>query len=163
MIKWERYAVDEVLQELNRKEDLEKVDRTDLLNRKVDFLNEKLKQVYIKMDRLFETRKETNSNSNPFTVQSTAFSIEANPFSNTINNLDKLETPRIPTERALTSGDVLSPEKITIQNDSNLKKTVKTSVDNEFLKKFNKPQKPLSHTSKLILLNPNSDPDIISK
>ena len=109
------------------------------------------------MDRLFETKKETNSNSNPFTVQSTAFSIEANPFSNTINNLDKLETPRVLTERALTSGDVLSPEKITIQ------KTEKTSIDNEFLKKITKPQKPSSHTSKSILLNPNSDPDIISK
>ena len=164
LIKWERYAVDEVLQELYRKEDLEKVDRTDLLNSKVDFLNEKLKQVYIKMDRLLETKKETNSNTNlnPFVIQSAGYSIQTNPFSNIINRQEHSETPRVHIEREATS-EVLSPERITIQNESKPNRKEMNFNENEFMKNFNGGQKKPTHTSKSILLNPKSDPDIISK
>jgi hypothetical protein len=155
---------------LSRKEELEKVDHIDLLNRKVDFINEKLKQVYIKMDRLFENKKESNSNANNvFSLQS-AYSVQqqANPFSySSIYNQDKLETPRTRIieqhDSNLTSvGEVLSLEKINIKNE-----TKKAPLnENEFLKNFNKSQnetRPPAHTSKSILLNPKSDPDILSK
>ena len=157
LLKWEKYAVDEVLskeKELSTP-DTNTRDKYEVINRRMDFLNDRLKGVEKKIDRLldsnranlftdFSARRQTMDFTNPILNSNFANLLHAQRKTTSSNDIAakvKQEEPKISTR--------------TIPNITN------PTIERSFISPVD--VTPKLFTSKSVLLDPNADPDLLSK
>ena len=158
LLKWEKYAVDEVLskeKELSTP-DSNTRDKYEVINRRMDFLNDRLKGVEKKIDRLldsnranlftdFSTRRQTMDFTNP--ILSSNF---ANLLKSQRKNISSNETPAAKVKQ--------EEPKISTRTIPNI---TNPTIERSFISPVD--VTPKLFTSKSVLLDPNADPDLLSK
>ena len=143
LLKWENYAVEEVLSKMAKQKELESMDKSDLVNRRIEFLNERLKEVDKKLDRLIEPNKTDTTDVNAVSPREPV----PNPFSTMNSILFSMQNTVLDTN--------------VVRIESSMQRDNETDFSTKFEPSPN--QKMAFHTTKKVLLNPKSDPDILSR
>ena len=160
LLKWEKYAVDEVLskeKELSTP-DTNTRDKYEVINRRMDYLNDRLKGVEKKIDRLldsnranlftdFSARRQTMDFTNP---------ILSSNFANLLHAQRK----------TISANDTITPAAKVKQEEPKISTRTITNITNPTIERsFISPVDvtPKLFTSKSVLLDPNADPDLLSK
>ncbi len=153
LLKWEKFAVDDVLSKEKdlSTSDINTKDKYEGLNRRMEFLNERLKGVEKKIDRLLESNR-TNLYGE-YSLRRPTIDFTHSTFSNLLQR------------KITTSNETpikLKQEETKISTRS-IPTIINPALDKE--KSFISPVDvtPKLFTSKSVLLDPNADPDLISK